>query len=142
MPLTVRATIQIQVDQSAAGEVGLQAARRLAIDTTRRVLNRGNVLTPVKTGRLRSGNDSRIQEQGLRVTGTVFNNTKYAIFVHDPTKPHIIRPRSKKVLRFLGADGATVFARQVNHPGTKGQPWLRRALEEIAGAEGFRVTDG
>jgi hypothetical protein len=141
MPVTVRATIRITVDQGASAQIGVQAARRTVTDTTRRVLNRGTILTPVKTGNLRSKNNSRVQQQGLRVVGTVFNQTNYAAAVHDGSKAHTIRPRSKKVLKFL-IDGEVVFAKSVNHPGTKGQPWLRRALEEIAGSEGYTITNG
>jgi hypothetical protein len=52
-----------------------------------------------------------------------------AVFVHWGTRPHRIEPRNKKALRFVGA-GGFVFARGVNHPGYKGDPWLVRAARE------------
>lgn len=54
----------------------------------------------------------------------------HALFVHDGTKAHTISPRRKKMLRWpSGVGGGTgfVFARQVNHPGYKGDPWMERA---------------
>lgn len=40
------------------------------------------------------------------------------------TKPHIIRPRRRRFLRFVPRGGSGfVFARQVNHPGTDAQRW-------------------
>ena len=53
----------------------------------------------------------------------------HALFVHWGTKPHVIRPRRKKALRWA-AGGAFVFARGVKHPGYKGDPWLVRAAAQ------------
>jgi hypothetical protein len=44
----------------------------------------------------------------------------YASILDGGSKPHEIRPRPPNtVLRFIGRNGNTVFARKVNHPGTK-----------------------
>lgn len=67
-----------------------------------------------------------------------------AAYLEVGTRPHIIRPKSKRVLRFpaqgtattLGgrvrAGGKYAFAKVVHHPGTKPQPFLvpsaRKAL--------------
>lgn len=55
----------------------------------------------------------------------------HAKFVHWGTKPHVIKPKDKKVLRFV-AGGKFAFAKSVNHPGYKGHPWLKDAVERIA----------
>jgi hypothetical protein len=47
----------------------------------------------------------------------------HALFVHWGTKPHKIEPKNKKVLRWAGPNGFA-FARAVNHPGYRGDPWL------------------
>lgn len=49
-----------------------------------------------------------------------------ALFVHWGTKPHLIMPRKKKVLRWAKG-GKFVFAHGVKHPGYKGDPWAVRA---------------
>lgn len=49
------------------------------------------------------------------------------MFVIKGTRPHIIRPRYKKVLKFQ-VRGSTVFARVVHHPGTKKNDFLTKAL--------------
>lgn len=47
----------------------------------------------------------------------------YGIYVHEGTKPHIILPRQKKLLRWT--DGGRWFSKyKVNHPGTKPDPFL------------------
>ncbi|MFF5968283.1 hypothetical protein ACFY64_32075 [Streptomyces collinus] len=47
-------------------------------------------------------------------------------FVLDGTRPHIIRPRRARALRFV--DGRVVFAAYARHPGTRPNPFLQRAL--------------
>lgn len=55
---------------------------------------------------------------------------------HDDTRPHVIRPRKGKFLMWTTPAGRTVFAREVNHPGTRGTQYLTRAAQ----AEGLRVV--
>lgn len=54
----------------------------------------------------------------------------YAIFMHRGTRPHIIRPRQAKALRFV-VNGRVVYAAKVNHPGTRPRPYLTRPLREV-----------
>jgi hypothetical protein len=51
----------------------------------------------------------------------------YGKWVHDGTKPHIIRARNKKVLRWATGRGKWRFARWVRHPGTKPDQFLYEA---------------
>lgn len=59
----------------------------------------------------------------------VISTNPNTLFVHNGTPPHIIRPRRASVLRFQ-VGGRTVFARVVNHPGYRGDPFLTRALRD------------
>ena len=52
----------------------------------------------------------------------------YGAYVHDGTDPHIITPRVKKCLRWAGGNGF-IFAKRVNHPGTKADPFLYNAAQ-------------
>ena len=47
----------------------------------------------------------------------------HAEFVHWGSPPHVIRPSKRKALRFP-VGGAFAFARMVNHPGYKGDPYF------------------
>ena len=47
------------------------------------------------------------------------------------TKRHVIRPRSKRFLRFTPKGGGTVFAKKVNHPGTPAQRFSERAAAAV-----------
>lgn len=50
-------------------------------------------------------------------------------FVVRGTRPHIIRPRNRKALRFQ-ASGRVVFATIVHHPGNKANNFLLEALRD------------
>ena len=48
-----------------------------------------------------------------------------ARFLESGTRPHVITPRRKEALRFVPAGGGgAVFAKSVNHPGTKPRNYL------------------
>ena len=108
------------------------------------MVNRAKVLTPVDTGRLRAS--IRVESRRtltLRSVYTIGTDVSYAPFVHDGTRPHRI-PRAgsaNPVLRFR-MGGRIVYARYVNHPGTRARPFLDRALREIAGGQGYDIRPG
>jgi HK97 gp10 family phage protein len=81
---------------------------------------------PVRTGRLR-GLIALIKVHDLHYV--VGSPLKYAVYVERGTRPHIIRPRSARALRFM-VGGETVFAKKVKHPGTKPQPFFQRVLQK------------
>lgn len=101
---------------------------------------RAKILAPVDTGRLRAS--IRVERRsvfGLRQRWTVGSDVEYAPMVNDGTRPHLIRPRNARVLRFQ-VDGRTVFARVVRHPGTRARPFLDRALRDVSRARGYTIT--
>lgn len=57
----------------------------------------------------------------------------YAVFVEKGTAPHLIVPVNASVLAFEGAGGELVFTRLVHHPGTKPNPFMRRAADATEG---------
>lgn len=129
--------LTLRIDQRAADKAGGDIAFREVTTVTRRVLNRGTVLTPVDTGRLRAANQMRVQRSGNTTVGEVWNGTEYARAVHNGTPAQVIVPRRKKALRFV-IDGEVIFARRVTLPARRGRPWLLRALREVGAAAGYR----
>jgi bacteriophage HK97-gp10 putative tail-component len=118
------------------------ASRRELEIASRQVVNRAKVLAPVDTGRLRAS--IRVESRRtftFRSVFTVGSDVEYAAMVNDGTRPHQIRPRNAKALRFR-VGGRIVYAKVVNHPGTRARPFLDRALREVAASRGysFRVT--
>lgn len=60
----------------------------------------------------------------------VISTNPHTVFVHDGTRRHFIRPRrSGGFLRFE-VGGRVVFARLVDHPGYRGDPFLTNALRD------------
>jgi hypothetical protein len=84
----------------------------------------------VRSGALRSsisinrGRDSR----GLFVE--VGSKLPHARAHHEGTKPHLITPNNRKMLRFT-SKGRIIFARQVRHPGTRANKYLSDNLRLV-----------
>lgn len=106
-------------------------------------------LVPRKTGNL----GRTIGPGGLGNDFAIVHATAgYAAYVELGTKPHVIRPRNKRVLawstggtRLSGRptasarrSGKMAFARKVNHPGTKPHPYLVPAAKIALGRVGVR----
>jgi hypothetical protein len=92
------------------------------------VEERSRAVTPKITGRLRGSVNGQVQDGGRR--GAIGTNVEYALPVHEGTGPRVIKPRNKKALFWKGARHPV---RSVNHPGTKGKPFLRVPLEQSKG---------
>ena len=84
-------------------------------------------LVPVKTGFLRESITRRTTPKGFLVYATM----PYAKFVDQGTAPHAIFPRDASVLRWFGPLGNPIFAKNVFHPGTKGQHFVQRTKEAM-----------
>lgn len=128
---------RIRLDRAELNRAMTNASREELREASRQVVNRAKVLAPVRTGRLRSSiraEPPRIFS--LRGSVKVGSDLEYAAFVNDGTRPHTIRPRTKQVLRFQ-VGGRVVFAKVVNHPGTRANPFLDRALREVAAQRGY-----
>ncbi len=128
---------RVRLDRAALSRTIRGASRDELDASARQVLNRARVLAPVDTGRLRAS--IRIESRRtltLRTIYTIGSDVHYAPYVNDGTRPHKIRPRTKKALKFR-VGGKTVFAAAVNHPGTRPNPFLDRALREVAAARGY-----
>lgn len=79
---------------------------------------------PVVTGKLKASGRILPTASGWRVV----YGAKYAMYVHDGTRPHTITAKRTSTLKFIGKDGNWVYRRSVHHPGTKANPWLFRSL--------------
>lgn len=114
------------------------------------LVRRGNVVmlvsktfVRIRTGRLRSTIRLVVNAKRSRVDVLAGKSglTRYTMFEHDGTNPHIItakkmrgrgKKRRKGMLRFT-VGGQVVFRRSVRHPGTTGSQFLVRALPFAAG---------
>ena len=93
---------------------------KISRDAKNNLASNGSVVT----GNLRRGIGTNIsQTQGEVHT----SNIKYAIYVEKGTKPHIIKPKNKKMLYWKCASHPVKL---VNHPGSQAKPYLIPAFEK------------
>lgn len=64
-------------------------------------------------------------KHGIRIS----SKKKHGWFLEYGTRPHVIRARRKKFLKFTASDGATVFRKQVFHPGNKPLGFFKKATD-------------
>lgn len=81
---------------------------------------------PVDKGILRKYIRSRVSADHA----IVYNNIAYALYVHEGTKAHLIKPKEKKGLFWKGAKHPVKWVR---HPWTKANSFFTRALENSQG---------
>lgn len=68
---------------------------------------------------------------------TVVADNDHSLFVHEGTKPHIIRARyAPKMVFFWRKAGRVVYRKTVRHPGTRPNPFLLNALRAVFGGPG------
>lgn len=85
----------------------------------------------VNTGRLRDSIRAfRPVKTADGYTAGAGTDVPYAPYVEWDTRPHEIRPRRAKALRFM-VGGQIIFAQKVNHPGTTGIHFMSRAAAEL-----------
>jgi hypothetical protein len=82
--------------------------------------------TPVKTGNLRSS----FQKSVSGLTASIRSTASYVMAVERGTRPHIILPRTARVLHFF-IGKQEVFAKSVYHPGSRGRFFIRRTKETV-----------
>lgn len=127
--------VTVNETDAAAVRAGFARLTALAQSETLRNVAQG-VYTDVqsaadkhtKTGALARSVDMRPEGDAWFVGHA--NAPKYALFVHWGSKPHVIRPKTKRALRWAGG-GRFTFAKKVNHPGYAGDPYFVRAAARI-----------
>lgn len=133
---------RVRLDRAQLNRTLRARSREIGEPAARQVVNRAKVLVPVDTGRLRSS--IRVERRsffGFRSRWIIGSDVEYAEMVHDGTRPHIIRPRRARALRFR-MGGRIVYAKFVRHPGTRARPFLDRALREVSARLGFDFRQG
>jgi len=84
------------------------------------------------TGYLRNSITSEVRREAYKIMGITGTNIKYAIFVHQGTRPHWppVRPIKRWVIRKLGIRGKDVpkvtflVRRKISKVGTKPKPFF------------------
>jgi len=118
-----------QVFKSRVGPVGREIDRRGS-----RVLQGARGQVGVRTDQLRRNlHKEWFTRPGGDVGMRVGSSVGHALLHHEGTRPHIIRDRRVKMLRYINKRGEVVFARQVWHPGTRPNRYLEDNLHLAGG---------
>ncbi len=122
---------QIQVN----GLDKMQAAFKSAPNTMRSIMNpvlhtAVNILAKYTTKGIVPWKTGRLTQSFIATYGDLMAmwrpTVNYAMFVHEGTAPHVILPVNKKALYWKGAAHPV---KKVNHPGSKGNPFMPRILQ-------------
>ena len=121
--VTLTGTEQVRRELRRLGSLGPRALAATAEDVEDYVEGQG--ARHHKTGRLVRCSCTKASPGGWEI-GHDLQHAPHALFVHWGARPHVIRPKNKKALRWP-AGGKFAFAREVHHPGYKGDAWMARA---------------
>jgi len=84
----------------------------------------------VDTGRLRASIKMIHSRGGGGQFLKIGSNNKIALLHHEGSRPHQIRPRNARMLRF-SAGGRMIYTHKVNHPGTRPNRYLSDNLRYV-----------
>ncbi|MER7841670.1 hypothetical protein ABTY98_38745 [Streptomyces sp. NPDC096040] len=120
-------SVEVRIDQGAIARL-LRArgglARRKLEQRVDRVARIAEAEAPGSMGEYIT---TDIEEGPRGLQGVITCHHPKVRLVLDGTRPHLIRPRRAKFLRFeVGGD--VVFTKLVRHPGTRPNPFMQRAL--------------
>lgn len=122
-------SVRVQIDARAferllrtPGGLGEQLLRRRAEP----VAARARRLAPGSMGR---GIQMTVSGRGRGMAAVITSTHPASRYVIEGTRPHVIRPRRKKALRFT-VGGRTVYAKRVQHPGNRPNNFLLEALRD------------
>lgn len=102
--------------------------QQVLVQSSNQILAEMEARVPVDSGRLRASLQIKVQTDRV-IIGPDENIAPYAGYVEFGTKPHVIRPKTPNGVLVFKMNGTTVYAKKVNHPGTKAQPYVRPAFE-------------
>lgn len=106
---------------STIAELATERATDIAVS---RVQQEAVDTAPAQTGDLRRNIVPDFNKKEVR------SEKNYSAAVEYGTAPHTIEAKNAKALRFTKG-GKTIFAKKVNHPGTKPQPFMRLSARKV-----------
>lgn len=121
------AKIEIRMDQAAIRRLERGRGGDVMKDLTKRARRTQALARRYAPGRMGRTVRAVIEDGHVRVECT----HPAVMYVIRGTRRHVIRPRFKQALKFT-MNGRITFAKKVNHPGTRKNDFLTRALREGA----------
>ena len=116
-----------------AKKVSVKLVKSLLPDIVRVVAMRAREKAPKKSGGLAESIEERVENEVPR--GVVAATARHAFIVHEGTAAHPVRAKSSRALTIYGSSTVTL-RKSMQHPGTKGRPFLTDAIQESRGEIG------
>ena len=110
--------------------------QQVLVESANFLLTEMEVRVPVDTGELRESLGVRVEPKRVLVGPSA----KHAPYVEFGTGPHVIKAKSGKALAFK-VNGRIIYRKQVHHPGTKAQPFVRPAYDAWKESLGPKVAE-
>jgi hypothetical protein len=92
-------------------------------EIARRIQNELILICPVDTGRLKNSIKVKSYDGGI-----IIWMVEYGKFVEFGSPPHVIKPNSKKALKFKKGK-KEIIVKKVNHPGSRPNPFIRNTIQ-------------
>lgn len=102
----------------------LSAKNKILLTAAKLIQQESKKLVPIKSWTL----NKSIKYKLFKDHAQVYSNISYAKYVHEWTKPHLIKPLTKKSL-YRKKDWIWYFSKLVHHPWTKANPFFETALK-------------
>ena len=96
---------------------------QVLVESANFLLTEMEIRVPVDTGELRESLGVRVEPNRVLVGPSA----KYAPYVEFGTAPHVIKAKGKALA--FKVNGRIIYRKQVHHPGTKAQPFVRPAYD-------------
>lgn len=101
-------------------------------DLSRRTVRLAKRQVGVDTGALKASIGYTLRATGAPIVSRIGSSNKIALLHHEGSVPHVILPKKAQTLRFK-SHGRIVYAKIVNHPGTKPNRYLTDSLRAVIG---------
>lgn len=113
--------------QMTAQQSGV-TTQQVLVQSANHILAEMESRVPVKTGKLKTALTIRVESNRV-IIGPDPHVAPYAGYVEFDTKPHVIRPKKPGGVLVFEINGTKIFTKEVHHPGTTAQPFVRPAFE-------------
>ncbi|MYR64411.1 hypothetical protein GTY54_52110 [Streptomyces sp. SID625] len=120
-------SVDVRIDQGRLSRLLRLRGGIVERNLARRTARVADIARSLAPGTMPAYIDWHIEEGPRGLQGVVTCDHPATLYVLEGTRPHLIRARRGKALRFE-VDGQVVFATVVRHPGTRPNNFLGRAL--------------
>ena len=120
-----------------SGQESHATTMSVLIEVANYILTEMEIRVPVDTGELRNSLSVQVMGDRVRIGPTA----EHGAYVEFGTAPHEIRPKTATGSLRVTIHGRVIFAKVVNHPGTKAQPFVLPSFEAWVDSLGGMVAE-